>query len=156
VSWDVLLQKFDRGSEATFDLDRARELLRQTSGFCEIEPGVGEIDGDEYAEIFYGVEPSSDVMISVRAASPVVYELIWELAAHLRMAVFFPTEDDWRVAVLDRSQADDLPDASWEGWERFDDGFTPPDPFVCEDAEALASVLRSSYDGWHSWAHRGD
>jgi len=80
LSWDVVLQKFDRGSEATFDLNGARSLLGRTRGFRELEPGIGEVEGRGYAEVYYGAEPSSDVMVSARGRSPEVIELICELA----------------------------------------------------------------------------
>jgi hypothetical protein len=51
LSWDVHLLKFDREAEAPFDLGAARRLLERTSGFREVEPGVGEVEGDGYAEI---------------------------------------------------------------------------------------------------------
>jgi hypothetical protein len=153
LSWDVHLQKFDRQAEATFDLGAARRLLGRTSGFCEVEPGVGEVEDDGYAEVYYGVEPSSDVMVAARGSSSGVIRLICELAAELRMAVFFPTETDWGVAVLGVSQVDDLPDRSWEGWENFGEGFRPPTPVVCDGLEDLAAVLRSSYDHWQTWAY---
>jgi hypothetical protein len=157
LSWDVHLLKFDREAEATFDLGAARRLLERTSGFREVEPGVGEVEGDGYAEIYYGVEASSDLMVAARGSSPSgVIQLICELAAELRMAVFFPTEPDWGVAVLGVAQAGDLPDRSWNGWENFGEGFRPPTPVVCEGAEELAAVLRSSYDHWHTWAHGRD
>jgi hypothetical protein len=117
LSWDVHLQKFDRQAEATFDLGVARRVLGRTSGFREVEPGVGEVEDDGYAEVYYGVEPSSDMMVAARSSSSGVIRLICELAAELRMAVFFPTETDWGVAALGVSQVDDLPDSSWEGWE---------------------------------------
>jgi hypothetical protein len=129
---NVHLQKFDRGAEATFDLGAARGLLGRTSGFREMEPGVGEVEGDGYAEAYYGIEPSSDVMVASRAGSP---------------------ETGWGVAVLGRSHVDDLPDASWEGWENFGEGFRPPPPVVCEDAEELVAALRSSFERWQAWAH---
>ncbi|MFL5926204.1 MAG: hypothetical protein ACJ77E_04650 [Gaiellaceae bacterium] len=154
MSWDVLLQKFERGAEATFDHGAARALLGRTSGFRQLEPGVGELEGDGYAEVYYGAEPSSDVMVAVRVGAPGVIDLVYRLAAELRMAVFFPTETDWGVAVLDQAQVDDLPDSSWHGWESFGDGFTPPTPIVCEDAAELGAALQSSYNGWQAWAHR--
>jgi hypothetical protein len=87
LSWDVHLLKFDREAEATFDLGAARRLLERTSGFREVEPGVGEVEGDGYAEIYYGVEASSDLMVAARGSSPsAVIQLICELAAELRMA----------------------------------------------------------------------
>jgi hypothetical protein len=153
LSWDVVLQKFDRRSEATFDLAAARRLLGRASGFCEVEPGIGEIEGDGYAEIYYGVESSSDVMVSVRAISQEVIQLICEFAAELCMAVFVPTENSWGAVVLDPSLVDDLPDESWEGWENFGDGSRPPTLVVCEGTEDLAAVLRASYDDWQTWAH---
>jgi hypothetical protein len=109
VSWDVHLQKFDQGAEANFDLAAAKRVLRGTGGFREAEQGVGELVGGGFAEIHHGAEPSSDVMVSVRAASPAVSRLIYDLAAELRMVVFFPTERGWGVAVVDESQAGDLP-----------------------------------------------
>ena len=69
------------------------------------------------------------------------------------MTVFFPTESGLGAAVLGASQVDDLPDGSWEGWESFGEAFRPPTPVVCEGAEELAAVLRSSYDFWQTWAH---
>jgi hypothetical protein len=101
---------------------------------CEVEPGIGEIEGHGYAEIYYGVEASSDVMVSVRASSQEVIQLICDFAAELRMAVFVPTENSWGAVVLDPSLVDDLPDESWEGWENFGDGFRPPAAVVCEGA----------------------
>jgi hypothetical protein len=153
LSWDVLLQKFDHRTPATFDLDAARNILRRTNGFSEIEPGVGEVEGDGYAEIYYGTEPSTDVMIAVRVASPAVFRRGCELGVVLRMVLFFPTEPSWGIAVLDASQADDLPGSSWE---QFEDGFTRPAPLVCADREQLAAALKSSYDDWHAWAHGRD
>lgn len=154
MSWDVYLEKFDRGAEATFDLGAARRVLGRTTGFREVEPGVGEVEDDGYAEVYYGVEPSSDVMVAARGRlSPGVIRLICELAAELRLAVFFPTETDWGVAVLDVSQVDDLPDGSWAGWENFGEGFRPPTPVVCAGLEDLAGVLRSSFDHWQTWAY---
>jgi hypothetical protein len=150
LSWDVVLQKFDRKGETTFDLGAARRLLGRTRGFRDVEPGVGEVEGDGYAEVYYGVEASSDVMVSVRASSPEVIQLICEFAAELRMTVFFPTQSGLGAAVLGASQVDDLPDGSWEGWESFGEA---PTPVVCEGAEELAAVLRSSYDFWQTWAH---
>jgi hypothetical protein len=108
-----------------------------------------------YAAIYYGLEPSSDVMVSVGAASPRVLQLIYDLAVELRMVVFFPTAESWGAAVVEQSQAGDLPDASWEGWESFDDGFTPPTPVVCRSAGDLAAALVPSYTGWETWAHGG-
>jgi hypothetical protein len=154
LSWDVHLQKFDRQAEATFDLGVARRVLGRTSGFREVEPGVGEVEDDGYAEVYYGVEPSSDMMVAARSSSSGVIRLICELAAELRMAVFFPTETDWGVAVLGVSQVDDLPDRSWKGWDNLGEGFRPPTPVVCDGPEDLAAVLRSSYDHWQTWAHK--
>jgi hypothetical protein len=155
VSWDVHLQKFQQGVEMNFDRDAAAGVLRRTTGFREAEPGVGELVECGSAEIFYGLEPSSDVMVSVRAASPTVLQLIYDLAVELRMVIFFPTAESWGVVVVEQSQAGDLPDASWEGWENFDEGFTPPTPVVCRTANELAVALVPSYDGWATWAHGG-
>jgi hypothetical protein len=155
MSWDVHLQKFDQGAVVNFDLDAAKRVLRLTSGFREAEPGVGEIVEGGSADIYYGPEPSSDVLVSVRAASAAVLQLIYELAVELRMVVFFPTETGWGAAVVEQSQADDLPDASWDGWEDFDDGFKPPTPVVCRSADDFAAALVPSYEGWETWA-RGD
>jgi hypothetical protein len=103
--------------------------------------------------MYCGVEASSDVMVSVRASSQEVIQLICEFAAELRMAVFVPTENSWGAVVLDPSLVDDLLEQSWEGRENFGDGFSPPTPVVCEGAEELAAVLRASYDDWQTWAH---
>jgi hypothetical protein len=46
-----------------------------------------------------------------------------------------------------------VPDASWEGWGNFGEGFRPPPPVVCEDAEELVAALRSSFERWQAWAH---
>jgi hypothetical protein len=155
VSWDVHLQKFHQGAELNFDRDAAVKVLRRTTGFREAEPGVGEVVEGGYAAIYYGLEPSSDVMVSVRAASPTVFQLIYDLAVELRMVVFFPTAESWGAAVVEQPQDGDLPDASWEGWESFDDGFTPPTPVVCRSADDLAAALVPSYNGWETWAHGG-
>jgi hypothetical protein len=142
--------------EANFDLDAARGILRRTSGFREAEPGVGELVDGGYAEIYYGAEPSSDVMVSVRVASRAVLQLIYDLAAELRMVVFFPTDESWGVATVERSRVGDLPGPSWEGWEDFDDGFRPPTPIVCRNADELAAALVPFYDSWATWAHGGE
>jgi hypothetical protein len=155
VSWDVHLLKFDQGVVANFDLETAGRALRQTSGFRETEPGIGELVEGGFAEIFYGPEPSSDVMVSVRAASPAIWQVIYDLAAELRMVLFFPTEESWGAAVVEQSQARDLPDPSWEGWKDFDDGFTPPAPIVCRTVDELAAALAPAYTSWETWAHRG-
>jgi len=131
-------------------------LLGQTTGFRDIDPGVGEVVGNGYAEVYYGAEPSSDMMVAVRAGSPAVIELICKLAADHQMTVFFPTDSGWGLAVLGSSQAEDLPDRSWEGWENFDERSRPPTAVVYEHAEELATALRSSYDGWEAWAHGGN
>jgi hypothetical protein len=149
VSWDVHLLKFQGGAEANFDLGAAEAVLRGASGFLGAEPGVGELGS---SDIYYGPEPSSDVMVAVRAASPAVFQLIYDLAVELRMVVFFPTEASWGVAVVERSQVDDFPDASWDGWERFDDGFTPPAPIVCQSADDLGAALAPAYNGWETWS----
>jgi hypothetical protein len=156
LSWDVVLQKFERGAEATFDLDAAKVLLRQTSGFRDIEPGICEVVGDGYAEIYYGAGPSSDIMVAVRAGSPALIELICKLAAALQMTVFFPTDSGWELAVLSASQAEDLPGRSWDGWEHFDEELTPPTAVVYEHTMKLASALRVSYDAWEDWARQGN
>jgi hypothetical protein len=156
VSWDVHLQKFDQGREVNFDLEVAQTILRRTRGFRAAEPGVGELVEGGSAEIYYGAEPSSDVMVSIRAASSTVFQLIYDLAAELRIVVFFPTEESWGAAVVEPSQSHDLPDLSWEGWENFDDGFTPPTPIVCSTADDLATALAPAYDSWETWAHRGE
>jgi len=156
VSWDVHLQKFDRGAEVNFDREAAQRILRRTAGFHAAEPGVGELVEGGYAEIYYGAEASSTVMVSMRAASSsIAFQLIYDLASELRMVVFFPTEESWGLAVVEPSQSDDLPGPSWDGWENLDDGFTPPTPIVCSTADALASALRPAYDGWEGWAHGG-
>jgi hypothetical protein len=154
LSWDVHLQKFERGAEAIFDLGAARAVLERTTGFRDIEPGIGEVVGDGYAEVYYGPEPSSDVMVAVRAGSPTVLDLIGRLTSELRMTVFFPNESGFGLAVLGSSQAEDLPDRSWEGWENFGEAWRPPPAVVCEDAAELATVLRVSYEEWEAWAHR--
>ena len=100
-----------------FDLELAERVLRRTRGFCEAEPGVGEIVEGGFAEIYYGSKPSSDVMVSIRASSATV------------------------------------PDPWWSGWEAFDEGFTPPTPIVCRNADELAAALVPAYDGWETWAH---
>ncbi|HEX3679481.1 MAG TPA: hypothetical protein VHU90_07155 [Galbitalea sp.] len=156
MSWDVHLQKFDQGREVQFDLQAAQKTLQRTRGFREAEPGIGELVEGGYAEIYYGSEPSCDMMVSVRAASSTVFQLIYDLAAELRMVVFFPTEKSWSAAVVEPSQSDDLPDRSWEGWERFDDGFTPPTPIVCSTADDLAAALVAAYGSWETWAHGGE
>jgi hypothetical protein len=153
VSWDVHLQKFQQGAEVNFDLDAAERVLRRTRGFCALEPGVGELVEGGYAEIHYGADPSSDVMVSVRAASPLALQLIYDLAVELRMVVFFPTDAGWGAAVVEQSQADDLPGPAWAGWQDFDAGFTPPKPIVCRSADELAAALAPSYQGWETWAH---
>jgi hypothetical protein len=155
VSWDVHLQKFDGGAEVNFDLEAAQRILRQTRGFIAAEPGVGELVEGGYAEIYYGSEPSSTVMVSVRGASTAAVQVIYELAAELRMVVFFPTDESWGAAVVEPSQSHDLPGPSWEGWENFDEGFTPPTPIVCPTANDLAAALASSYGTWETWAHGG-
>ena len=147
------LQKFDQGAVVNFDLELAERVLRRTRGFCEAEPGVGEIVERGFAEIYYGSKPSSDVMVSIRASSATVLQLIYDLAAELQMVVFFPTEESWGAIVVEQSQARDLPDPSWSGWEAFDEGFTPPTPIVCRNADELAAALVPAYDGWENWAH---
>jgi hypothetical protein len=156
VSWDVHLQKFDQGGEVNFDLEAAQKILRSTRGFRQAEPGVGELVEGGYAEIYYGFEPSSDVMVSIRAASSTAFQLIYDLAAELRMVVFFPTEESWGAAVVEPSQSRDLPDSSWEGWENFDDCFTTPTPIVCSTADDLAAALVPAYDSWETWARGGE
>jgi hypothetical protein len=153
VSWDVHIQKFDQGGEVNFDLEAAQRILRRRGGFRAAEPGVGELVEDGHAEIYYGAEPSSNVMVSIRAASSTVFQLIYDLASELRMVVFFPTEESWGAAVVQPSQSHDLPDPSWEGWENFDDGFTPPTPIVCSTADDLTAALVPAYDSWETWAH---
>jgi hypothetical protein len=90
VSWDVHLQKFDQGREVNFDLEVAQRILRRAPGFRTAEPGVGELVEGGYAEIYYGSEPSSNVMISIRTASSAVFQLMYELAAELRMVIILP------------------------------------------------------------------
>ena len=155
MSWDVHLQKFDQGREVNFDLEAAQRILRRTPGFRAAEPGVGELVEGGYAEIYYGSEPSSNVMISIRTASSAVFQLMYELAAELRMVIFFPAEDSWGAAVVEPSQSHDLPHPSWEGWEDLDDGFTPPTPIVCSTADDLVAALVPAYDSWEAWAHGG-
>jgi hypothetical protein len=82
--------------------------------------------------------------------------LIYNLAAELRMVIFFPAEQSLGVAVVDRSHPRDLPEPLWERWEDFDAGFAPPTPTVCRNMEELASALAPAYDSWAAWAHRGE
>ena len=85
MSWDVALVR-----EGTFDLGRARELLAAQPGFEEVEPGMGEVTGDGYAEIYYGDEPSSDIMVSVRVGADTIFRLIADLAQQLELRIVTP------------------------------------------------------------------
>ncbi len=85
MSWDVVLVR-----DPSFDLERARELLGAAPGFEELEAGIGEVTGDGYAEVYYGAEPSSDIMVAVRTGSDTIFHLIPELAEQLGMRIVTP------------------------------------------------------------------
>jgi hypothetical protein len=125
------------------------DLLHKTDSFRELEPGVGEIESDGIAELYYGIAESSDLLVAVRVASPTILQLIQDLAVELGMVVLFPSDGGWTAAVTGQAQAADVPEASWEGWERLGE---PPKLIICRTQADLAAALAAAYGDWERWA----
>jgi hypothetical protein len=153
VSWDVVLLAFRDRDLVPFDAEEARRIVLATEGARETEPYVAELVGDSVVDIYYGSE-SPEILLSIRAYSPHVTGLIFELARGLEMTVFFPARNGWGAAYVEGTTGRELPDKSWVGWQDFDDDFEPPDPVVCHDVAELEAALDRPYGDWAAWAQR--